>query len=326
MEAELIKREGIAFETIPAAGLHGVDLKHLPVNLIKLVKGYFSSRQLIRHFNPDVLFFTGGYLAVPVALAAGNRPKLVYIPDIEPGLALKTISRFTQHLAVTVSQSMGYFPKSKNIQVTGYPTRPALAHWDRTKGRKFLEIPDDRPVILVFGGSKGARSINSAIANHLASYLQQFDLIHISGQLDFNEMQNIKENLSDALKSHYHLFPYLNEMGAALASADLAISRAGASILGEYPLFGLPSILIPYPYAWRYQKVNADYLVEHGAAVVLVNSKLNDELLDLVFSMMTNKQKLSNMKNAALKLSSPQAAKKIGDLLNNLARSGKGEL
>ncbi len=87
-------------------------------------------------------------------------------------------------------------------------------------------------------------------------------------------IQSAHTSLTEAEQSQYHIHPYLHEMGAALASANLVVSRAGASILGEYPMFGLPSILVPYPYAWKYQKVNADTLASHGAAVVLENEKL----------------------------------------------------
>ncbi len=101
MEAELISRENIPFQAIPAAGIHGVSLLRLPGNIIQLVRGYFESRKILREFNPDVLLFTGGFVAIPMALAGISRESLLYIPDIEPGLALKTIARFADHIALT---------------------------------------------------------------------------------------------------------------------------------------------------------------------------------------------------------------------------------
>jgi UDP-N-acetylglucosamine--N-acetylmuramyl-(pentapeptide) pyrophosphoryl-undecaprenol N-acetylglucosamine transferase len=113
--------------------------------------------------------------------------------------------------------------------------------------------------------------------------------------------------------------PYLHEMGAALAAADLVLSRAGASTLGEYPLFGLPAVLVPYPYAWRYQKVNADFLAEHNAAIILQDELLNDKLLSVLKDLLLNKHKLEAMRAAMKKLSHPNAASVIASQLLELA-------
>src|SRR5512135_1080567 len=114
MEADLVKREGIRFEAIPAAGVHGVGLRALPRNLWQVGRGFFSSRRILRKFQPDVLLFTGGYVAVPVALTArlsGRLPSLLFVPDIEPGLAHKTIARFSSCVALSVDDSKAFFPK-----------------------------------------------------------------------------------------------------------------------------------------------------------------------------------------------------------------------
>lgn len=113
--------------------------------------------------------------------------------------------------------------------------------------------------------------------------------------------------------------PYLHEMGAALSAADLVLSRAGASSLGEYPFFGLPAVLVPYPYAWRYQKVNADYLAERNAAVILQDELLNDNLLPVVKDLLENIHKLDAMKTAMKNLSLPDAANAIASQLVKLA-------
>jgi UDP-N-acetylglucosamine--N-acetylmuramyl-(pentapeptide) pyrophosphoryl-undecaprenol N-acetylglucosamine transferase len=118
----------------------------------------------------------------------------------------------------------------------------------------------------------------------------------------------------------------LHEIGAAFAAADLAISRAGASTLGEYPLFGLPAILVPYPHAWRYQKVNADYLAKHSAAVVLEDSRLPEDLVALVKSLLADSQKLSQMRNSMKSLAAPGAADRIADMLVGLSTKKAGRI
>jgi UDP-N-acetylglucosamine--N-acetylmuramyl-(pentapeptide) pyrophosphoryl-undecaprenol N-acetylglucosamine transferase len=318
METELISRENIPYQSIPAAGLHGVGLKTLPGNLIRLARGYFESRSILLQFDPDVLLFTGGYVAVPMALAATARESLLYVPDIEPGLALKTIARFSDQVAVTAEESKSYFPK-KPVAVTGYPTRPELSRWTRETGRQFFNITSDKPVLLVFGGSKGARSINTAVTTYLPDLLNLAEIIHISGSLDWEMVQSVRNTLTSEEQTRYRIFPYLHEMGAALAAADLAVSRAGASTLGEYPLFGLPSILVPYPYAWRYQKVNADYLVRHGAAKMLVNDQLMDQLVPIITNLLKDPIEMAKMKKAALALANPDAVQNIASLVEQLA-------
>lgn len=324
MEGDLVTREQVPFQAIPAAGVHGVSIKSLPGNIIRLVRGYFASRRLLRQFNPDVLFFTGGYVAVPMALAGIKRQSLLYVPDIEPGLALKTIARYSDHIALTAETSRSYFPK-KQCTVTGYPTRQDLSRWSRDAGREFLKIKSTKPVLLVFGGSKGARSINLTVTSQIESLLDIAEVVHISGNLDWSMVQDARSRLSEEQQSQYHIFPYLHEMGAALSAADLVISRAGASTLGEYPQFGLPAILIPYPYAWRYQKVNADHLASHGAAVILENDQLPESLVNLARDLLSDSEKLEKMRMAVKELEIKDSAHNIAELLASLAQKKGSE-
>jgi UDP-N-acetylglucosamine--N-acetylmuramyl-(pentapeptide) pyrophosphoryl-undecaprenol N-acetylglucosamine transferase len=154
--------------------------------------------------------------------------------------------------------------------------------------------------------------------NNLRVLLSKYQLIHITGETDWQLVKEALEKLPTNLAARYHAMSYLHEMGAALAAADLVISRAGASCLGEYPLFGLPAILVPYPHSWRYQKVNADYLTRRGAAVILQDHRLNDELLTTLNVLLDNPNKLKAMRAAMFELSHPRAAEKIANALIEL--------
>ncbi len=320
MEAELVTRQNIPFTGIPAAGVHGVGLRSLPGNLWQLFRGLLASYRILNEFKPDVLLFTGGYVAVPMALAGIKYESLLYVPDIEPGLALKVLARFSDYIALTSDESRQFFSKRTPMVKTGYPTRPDLVQWNRENSRQLLGLTNDLPVLLVFGGSKGARSINRAITANLTEILSFAQVVHISGKLDWEEIQKAKNNLPTALSQHYHAYPYLHEeMGAALASADLVVSRAGASTLGEFPLFGLPAILVPYPYAWRYQKVNADFLVKNEAAVFMEDANMGRQLLPTLRTILSDPERLAKMKQSMLSLAQPQAAERIADLLRELA-------
>ncbi len=321
MEADLVKRANIPFKAIPAAGVHGVGLRQIPGNLWKLFRGWAASRRILHSFKPDVLLFTGGYVAVPMALAGIPYSSLLYVPDIEPGLALKVLARFSDVIALTAEESKKFFHHKKTV-VTGYPTRPDLGTWDRESGRKALNLDPDQKTLLVFGGSKGARSINQAVLAILPELLEKMQVVHITGNLDWETVKAETQMLSPNTCKNYHPFPYLHEeMGAAFASADLVVSRAGASVLGELPRFGLPAILVPYPYAWRYQKVNAEYLISKKAAVMLENEALSTKLLPLILDLFQDNNRLADMKQAMFKLAKPDAPEKLAAILRELAGS-----
>jgi len=326
IEADLLSKEQVNFTTVPAAGIHGVGLRALPGNLWRLFKGFIAARRVIKDFRPQVMFFTGGYLAVPVALAGWwtgsreiNPSTLLYAPDIEPGLALRTLARLSDQIALTVEESMNYFSNQSKLKVTGYPIRPDLKEWSMDDARRALNLTPGLPTLLVFGGSKGARSINQALLKILPELLFELQIIHISGHLDWSEVESAKSTLSADQASRYHAFPYLyEEMGAALTVADLVVSRAGASVLGEFPSFGIPAILVPYPHAWRYQEVNGLFLEQKGAALVLQDDKLVDELLPTIRGLFSDYNQRESMRRAMQSLAKPNAAESIADLLHGL--------
>jgi UDP-N-acetylglucosamine--N-acetylmuramyl-(pentapeptide) pyrophosphoryl-undecaprenol N-acetylglucosamine transferase len=317
MEQDLVGKAGLRYRAIPAAGVHGIAMRKLPRNLIQLTRGWLASNRIIREFKPDILFFTGGYVAGPMAIAGRRIPTLVFVPDIEPGLALKMLARLADRITVTVSETQKYI--KKGVIVTGYPLRPELAGWERKKARLALKLSTDKPTVLIFGGSKGAHSLNMAVLVVLPALLERTEVIHITGELDWEEIERAATSMDPSLAKRYHRFAYLHEMGQALAAADLVVSRAGASSLGELPYFGVPAILVPYPHAWRYQKVNAEYLARNGAAVVLEDSQLKEDLLPTVLELLENPGKRERMRKAMQKLAHPRAAQEIASQLVELA-------
>lgn len=318
IEEMLVNRAQIPYASVPAAGMHGRGLAMLQ-GLAENTRGYFAARTILKQFKPDGMLFTGGFVAVPVALAGRGIPKLLYVPDIEPGLALKTLARTANHMVLIAEDSKAYFSQKQKTSVAGYPVRRELAIWKRATARQQLELAEDLPVLLVFGGSQGARSINRAVIAQLDALLDRMQVVHLSGELDWPEVESAKRSLSPERAGRYKAFPYLHEtMGAAFAAADLVLSRAGASSLGEFPLFAIPAILVPYPHAWRYQMVNARYLERRGAAVILEDQRLASDMLDLVVSLMSDPSQLSGMKSAMGQLAVPDAARNIADLVLDL--------
>jgi UDP-N-acetylglucosamine--N-acetylmuramyl-(pentapeptide) pyrophosphoryl-undecaprenol N-acetylglucosamine transferase len=328
MEADIVKREGLRFEAIPAAGLHGVGARNLPGNLWQLGRGFFAARRILRKFHPDALFFTGSFLGVPMALAnklSARSRSLTFVPDIEPSLALKTIAHFSDCITLSVDESRAFFPKHPNKLVTGYPLRPSLEAWTKEEARTVFALREELPVLLVFGGSRGARSINQAVGNALPVLLQELQIIHITGKLDWQMIEQARKSLPKEQLNRFRPYPFLyDEIGAAMRLADLALTRAGASTLGELPLFGLPAILVPYPYAWRYQRVNASYLAKRGAAVVIEDGQLAEQIVPQVRTLISDQTRLAEMSQAMHALAQPEAAARIASLLIGLAAPKNG--
>ncbi len=216
MEEELVIRENIRFQAIAAAGVHGVGLRALPGNLRKLWLGYRQARNILHEFKPDILFFTGGYLAVPVALAAPGYQKVLFVPDIQPALALQTLAFFADQIAITVEESKHFFQGwlRKKLTVTGYPIRAELKKWSQSDAQVELDLQPDLPTLLVTGGSKGSRSINQAVMNALPDLLPLMQIVHLTGKLDWDAIVTQREALEkepsmQALLDRYHPFPFL---------------------------------------------------------------------------------------------------------------------
>ncbi len=325
VEATLVPRAGVPFRTIAAGQVRGQTPWTLARNLWRLARGYRQARALVDAFRPHVCFVTGGWVTAPVALAARRAgvPLLIYLPDVTPGLAVRALQRLATRVAVTVPEAVAHF--GDKAVVTGYPVRRAVLEAERPVARAALELPEDATVLLVFGGSRGARSINRAVVAGIAEWLPLAYVLHITGPLDHAWVVEAREALPAAQRERYRVYEYLHEeMSLALAAADLVVSRAGASVLGEFPARGLPAVLVPYPHAGRHQEHNARYLVAQGAAEMVDDEQLPDALVSLVRELLTDAARRERMAAAARALAEPHGAENLARQLVDLA--GKGSV
>ncbi|MBI5958076.1 MAG: UDP-N-acetylglucosamine--N-acetylmuramyl-(pentapeptide) pyrophosphoryl-undecaprenol N-acetylglucosamine transferase [Chloroflexi bacterium] len=325
MARDLVGRSDIQFDSyreILSGPLHGVSRRQQIVSLIKILIGVIQALALVIRLRPGVLYLTGGWVGFPVAIACWllRRPVVIYVPDIEPGLALKMMGRyFARTIAATVNDTALFFPGKRVIE-TGYPLRREVIEANRAAAIQALGLDPARKTLLIFGGSKGSRSINGTLGKIAPELLESgLQILHISGRLDWDQVQAQHAALTEAQKAHYRVFDFMPNIGQAFASADLVISRAGAATLAEYPQLGLPSILVPYPYAWRYQKVNADWLVNRGAAIRVDDERLGEELLPTIRALFDDPPRLEAMRAAALALKRPDGAENIARLLAQTA-------
>lgn len=321
MEETLVPRAGLRLQTIAAGPIVGVPLATRTRNAGRLFRGLGAASGHIGRFRPAVAFMTGGYVAAPVAVAARRHgvPIVVYLPDVEPGSAIRAVMPLARRVACTTDGSRAYVPAEKMV-VTGYPVRPdirAARELSREEALARFDLSPGRPTLFVFGGSRGAQAINRALMAVLPALLDDAQVIHVSGTLTWPEVEANAAGLPRSMRDFYRPYPYLHEeMGPAFRAADLVVARAGASMLGECPAFGLPAVLVPLTFAWRYQKVNADYLTDRGAAVQLTDETLGEALLPTVRRLLfDDRALLTRMGEAAAALDRPDAAKNLARLI-----------
>ncbi len=313
----MVREAGIELETIWAGGVVGKGVSGGLLGMMKIAAGVGQALTIMARFRPEAIFVTGGYTAVPVTLAGWLRrvPMAVYLPDVQPGLAVRWAARLSRRVLVTMAQSREYF-SDKHVTVTGYPLREAIVRATRENrwaARERFNLGAERFTVLVFGGSRGAHSINRAALAAGPSWIEAgAQVLHVSGQFDWSEVKELQAQFALEHREHYHIFPYLNEdMGSALRAADLAVARAGASCLGEFPAFGLPALLVPYPHAWRYQRSNAEILSDCGAAVWIEDRELQHVLGPTVGGLMRDRERLTAMSRQATSLAVPEAADRV---------------
>lgn len=345
MEQALVERAGIRFQGIDTGQLRGISPLRALANIGKMLKGFRQSLAILRSFHPDICLVTGGYVCAPVVLACRWQriPIVIYLPDMTPGAAILWLSRFAQRIAVTFPEAARYFgglaPRGKAV-VTGYPVRHELAEGARDRAaarrqlaqiidRPSMDGSDNLPLLLIWGGSLGARSINLATWSALADLLPHAHILHVVGTRDWGlakgQMQTLRATgvLSGGAARRYHPVDYLHEaMPLALASADLTVARAGASTLGEFPIAGLPSILVPLVISGVNQQQNAEQLANHGAAVIIADNKLADDLARIVVELLNQSDRRSAMAAAARAIAQPDAAQKIVDTLVQMVAKG----
>ena len=324
LEAPIVQRAGIPFKGIDAGGLRGMSPVKMARNLMRLGRGFVQAWGLLRTFRPDVVLATGGYVTFPVGVAAWLQriPMLIYLPDIEPGLAVRALAPFATRIAVTGEAAQAHFRAGKTV-VTGYPVRRALqALPSREAARALLGIPAEARVVLVTGGSQGAHSLNEAVGRNLNALLDMAHVIHIHGRSDGDWLRSLRAALPDALRQRYHLFDYLHEeMAAALRAADIVVARAGASTLGELPAAGVAAVLVPYPYSGAHQWANAEYLAAQGGALVVPDAEIATRIVPVVRTLLEDEARLHAMQAAMQRLAQPEAAQRLYRLVQEMGQA-----
>lgn len=279
IEQQIITESQIRFYGISSGKLRRyMDLKNFQ-DPFRVMKGLLQSVKLLRQIKPHVIFSKGGFVAVPVVIAGKllRIPVIIHESDMTPGLANKISIPFASKVCVTFPETLAYINPSK-AEVTGLPIREQLLHGDAETGRHICGFSQDKPILLIMGGSLGAKSVNDAIRQQLQKLLQSFDIIHICGKGNRAEEH-------DQLAG-YKQFEYVHDqLTHLLAAADIVISRAGSTSINEFLTLKKPMVLIPLSkQASRGDQIlNAQSFEKQGYGKVVSEEELgNIDLFEVV--------------------------------------------
>ncbi|RMH59419.1 MAG: undecaprenyldiphospho-muramoylpentapeptide beta-N-acetylglucosaminyltransferase [Candidatus Hydrogenedentota bacterium] len=307
LEKEIVPRRGYDIELLPVEPFHRTRPLSVGTAGVSVLRSLTTAREILRRFDPNLVLGMGGYASFPAGLAAllQKRPLLLHEQNAVPGLTNRILFRGARRILLGFP-SRSPFP-GKTV-VVGMPVDERIRPERREEVRRGRGWNDGLPVLLVFGGSRGARSINDAVLGFW-NRLPPCRLVWITGQALFEEVRRrMPEKLPDTLL----LLPYCEEMPDMLVAADLAVCRAGAMTLAELARAGIPAILVPYPRAaGRHQERNALLWEKHGAGVVVSDADVHQRLYDFVVEYLVDEEKRRFLRAAVVKLAVPDAADRV---------------
>lgn len=276
--------------------------------------------------RPHALLTAGGLVSLPVLAAAvlWRVPIVLWDGDAMPGRTNRLLARFARRVAVTFPEEVNYFAPGKAV-VTGNPVRRELLEWTQTQGRERLKLPADARVVLVSGGSQGSEAVNAALFDALPRILARAHVAHLAGETHLARANARRGELAEGVRQRYRPYAFLEEeMGAALAAADLVVGRAGSGTIYEALAVGRPLVLVPFEAAASgHQLANARSAVEAGAAVLIRESELDgDRLAAVVVGLLDDPSRLARMRAAAARAGKPDAAVVIAREVLAVAQGG----
>jgi undecaprenyldiphospho-muramoylpentapeptide beta-N-acetylglucosaminyltransferase len=324
IEARLVPEAGFGLTLLPGRGIQRRLTVANVAALWGLARAVAAAFRLVARRKPRVVVAMGGYASVPCALAAAvlRVPIVVHEQNAVPGAANRLTARFARASAVSVEGT-----RLPRAVVTGNPVRLALRDGDRVadreSARQALELPPDRSVVAVFGGSLGARRINLALVDALSRWADRDDLAvrHVVGERDWDLVRGAVPELPDP-GLVYQPVRYEDRMDLVLTACDLAVCRAGATTVAELAVLGVPAVLVPLPGApGDHQTANARVLERAGAAVVVLDAELDaDHLVAVVDELLGDPARLAAMAKAAAAVGRPDAAERVAALVEAHAR------
>ena len=312
LEASIVTREGYPLRTIDVVSLKGRPWGEKIRGVLAVPRSLGQSWRLIHSFRPDLVLGMGGYTSGPVVLTAWamRYRTAIHEQNAFPGLSNRVLGRFADRVFLSFAASARHFPQQTAI-LTGNPVRRRMRQKESTKKRG----PESKFTLLIFGGSQGAHPLNQAMEEaliHLRELKGRLRIIHQTGEKDYAEVKEAYRR--EGFEAE--VYPFIHDMDRAYAAADLVLCRAGATSLFELMAMGKPAIVVPYPYAANdHQTLNAQTLVEAGAALMVANRDLSGvQLSRILRQVSTDPVRLQEMAERAAALAKPEAAEMIVNL------------
>jgi len=322
LEGDIVPAADLPLDRLWLRSLRTVDASiNIVLDPLRLAASVPQAIVKLLRWRPDVIYTTGGYVAIPVLTAAAllRVPALLWEGNQVPGRSVRLSARLATARTVSYSATRDCLPAP--TFVTGTPIRD-LEGGDPAAARVRMGLPADVPVLLVFGGSQSVRRLNEAIAEAIGDLVERCTVVHITGASAIDEAEVLRATLPAERQERYRPFAFLHDdMDAALIAADLLVGRAGSSTLAEAAAAGLPMIVVPYPHAAAHQKANAAEMVEAGAAQLVDDEDLDGDTLREACELLFD-DRLSAMSAAAHRVARPGSAQAAAQLLETLALRG----
>lgn len=319
LENDLVPRAGYKLVTIDA---HGISRKITADNIknaIKTLRSIGKVKKVIKEFKPDIVIGTGGYICGPVMFSAHSKkiPTMLHESNAFPGIAVKMFSKKVNAVLVGFEDAKKRIPKSKKIVLTGTPTKVNklnLSDIEKNKIRQGLGFVDNLPLILVVGGSQGAKSINTTLMDIISKKIN-YQIMWSVGQKQYETIKEelAKKNINIENIENVKIVPYIYNMEEVLNTVDVVVARSGAMTVTEIARVGKPSILVPFPLATEnHQEYNARVLVNASAARLILDKDLNAQVLEKeINSIISNKDEQLKMGKNAEKIAIQNVEEKI---------------
>jgi len=290
-------------------------------DVFRVIVGFFHSLWILFREMPDVVFAKGGYVSVPVVVAAWlyRIPIVIHESDAVPGVANKFLGKFANKVALGYGSASEYFVPDQ-VELTGTPVQEDALNGDRSAAYSLFNLSESKPTVLVYGGSQGSQVINECVVDILDDLLNVSQVIHQTGDNNYEVVKQMaaKHGVKPGERG-YRVYPFLKseERKAAYSVADLVVSRSGATSIAELAANGEVVILVPYASAAnQHQKVNAYAVARQGGALVLEENNLTKHLLlQKIQTMLFDKELRERMMRNIRKFHAPDAAKKIADMI-----------
>ena len=330
LENDLVPRAGYELKTIEAYGLSKeISVDNLK-KMIKTLKGFGEAKKIIKEFKPDIVIGTGGYICGATITAAHslNIPTVLHESNAFPGKAIKMLAKKTDTILVSFEDAIPRIKNCKNVVFTGTPVKIKKRNYTEEEKRKIIyemDLEIDKPIVLVFGGSQGAKKINDTIIDMVKNNLNtDYQIVWATGPKQYDNIKEELENLSLNIENikNMKILPYIYNMEEVMNVVDLIIARSGAMTITEISNLGKPSILIPLPnVSHNHQLYNAKALEKVGASKIILNDELNSTILNKTISdIVLNKDKQKEMGENALKISTVDSEDRIYEEIRKLVK------